>query len=116
MIRKKGNEIIVNQDFQGNFGLYIYENIKKNYFALSNSFLLLEEYLVDKQKISLNNDYANNLVISGLCSPSLYETMIKEINKISSNSFLIINIKDKSFKINYIDYETQTIPLESKDG
>lgn len=115
MIRKKGNEIIVNQDFQGNFGLYIYENIKKNYFALSNSFLLLEEYLVDKQNISLNNDYANNLVISGLCSPSLYETMIKEINKISSNSFLIINIKDKSFKINYIDYETQTIPLESKD-
>ena len=24
MIRKIGNEIIVNQDFQGNFGLYVY--------------------------------------------------------------------------------------------
>ena len=116
VIRKKGNEIIVNQDFQGNFGLYIYENIKKNYFALSNSFLLLEEYLVDKQNITLNKDFADNLVISGLCSPSIYETMVKEINKLASNSFIIINIKEKSFKINYINYETQTIPLESKEG
>ena len=83
---------------------------------LSNSFLLLEEYLIDKQNISLNKDYSNNFVISGLCSPSVYETMIKEINKISSNAFIIINIKDKSLKINYINYETQTIPLESKEG
>ena len=116
MIRKIGNEIIVNQDFQGNFGLYIYENIEKNYFALSNSFLLLEEYLIDKQNISLNNDFTDNLVISGLCSPSVYETMITEINKISSNVFIIINIEDKSFKFNYINYEEQTIPLESKEG
>ena len=42
--------------------------------------------------------------------------MVKEINKLASNSFIIINIKEKSFKINYINYETQTIPLGSKEG
>lgn len=116
MIRRKRKEIILNQDFQGNFGLYLYENIKTKYFALSNSFLMLEEYLIDKQNISLNKDFSNNLVISGLCSPSIYETMIKEINKIPSNTFIIINIKNKSFKFNYINYEEQSVPLESKEG
>ena len=81
---------------------------------MSNSFLLLEEYLIDKQNISLNKDFTNNLVISGLCSPSVYETMITEINKISSNAYIVINVDDKSFKLNNINYEEQTIPLESK--
>ena len=46
MIRKNKNKIVINQDFHGSFGLYAYENKEKNYFALSNSFLLLGEYLV----------------------------------------------------------------------
>lgn len=100
MVRKKELEIIIIQDFQGNFGIYLYENIKKDYFALSNSFLLLEEYLIDKQNISINKAYTDNFVISGLCSPSIYETMIKEITKIPSNAYIIINIKEKKFKVN----------------
>ena len=30
MIRKNGNEILINQDFYGSFGLYIYENTENN--------------------------------------------------------------------------------------
>ena len=52
MIRKIGDEIILNQDFCGSFGIYLYENKNKDYFALSNSFLLLEEYLVGKQNFT----------------------------------------------------------------
>lgn len=48
MIKKIGNEIKINQDFYGSFGLYIYENKDMKYFAISNSFLLLEEYLLGK--------------------------------------------------------------------
>ena len=116
MIRKEGDEIKINQDFQGNFGIYLYENQNKDYFALSNSFILLEEYLVDKQNISLNKDFTNNFVISPLCSPSIYETMIQEITKIPSNSYLIINIPNKTIKINSINYEENTIPIESEEG
>ena len=43
MIRKIGEEIRIDQDFYGGFGLYIYENKNTGYFAFSNSFLLLEE-------------------------------------------------------------------------
>ena len=62
MIRKIGDKIILNQDFCGSFGIYIYESKNKEYFALSNSFLLLEEYLVGKQNFTLNKYFADNLV------------------------------------------------------
>ena len=116
IIQKNGKEIIINQDFYGSYGLYIYENKESEYFAFSNSFLLLEEYLIDKQNLSLNKDYVDNFIITYLLSFSLEETLIKEIRQIPNNAFLVINQKDKSFKINYIDYKEETIPLESEEG
>lgn len=116
MIRVMKNEIWVNQDFHGSFGLYIYENKRNNYFALSNSFLLLEEYLIGKQNISLNKDFADNLILSYLCTTSIFETLIKEIISLPPNSFIIINKKNKTFKINYLDFKENTIPLESEEG
>ena len=116
MIRKKEKEIIINQDFYGSFGIYIYENKDENYFALSNSFLLLQEYMMKKKKLSLNKDFANHLIVTNLCSYSLEETMINEIKLLLSNTFIVINIEKKSFKINYIDYEENSISLESKEG
>ena len=116
MIRKKEKEIIVNQDFYGSYGIYIYENKVDNYFAISNSFLLLEEYLVGKQNFSLNKEFADNLIVTNLFSFSIEETLIKEIKQIPSNAFIVINISNKEYKIYYIDYKENTIPLESKEG
>jgi len=94
--------------------IYIYQNL--DYFALSNSFLLLEEHLIGKQNISFNKDFADYLIISGLCSLSIDETIIKEIKQIPTNAYLVININKKIFKIHYIDYKENTIPLESSKG
>ena len=116
MIRKIKEKIIINQDFYGCFGLYIFENKEDNYFALSNSFLLLEEYLMNKQNISLNKEFADNLIVTSLCSFSIGETLIKEIKQIPSNSFIVIDIKRKKYKINFIDYKENTVPLESEEG
>ena len=116
MIRKIENEIILNQDFSGCFGLYIFENKKENYFALSNSFLLLEEFLVGKQNISLNKDFADNFMVSPLWSNSIKETLINEIIKLPSNIVIKINIDKKQIKFQFIDYKENTIPLNSKQG
>ena len=96
--------------------IYIYQTKDKEYFALSNSFLLLEDYLSKKKSISLNIDFINHFLVSWLCSPSIYETMIKEITKIPSNSFITINIQTKSLKLYYIDYGENSISLESEEG
>jgi len=117
MIRKNENEIIINQDFYGSIGLYMYENKEEKYFALSNSFLLLEEYLLEKKKkLSLNKDFSDNLIVSSLCSYSIEETLINEIKQITSNAFIVINIKMKDLKIYYKNYEENSIPLESAEG
>ena len=116
MIRKIGEEIRISQDFCGSFGLYFYENKTSGYFALSNSYLLLEEYLIGKENFTLNKDFCNNLVISDLCTPSIHETMINEIMQIPTNAFIVLNIKKKGFKIYYIDYKEDSIPLESEEG
>ena len=116
LIRKFSNEIKINQDYFGSFGLYFYENIIKNYFALSNSFLLLEKHLKGKQNITFNKDYADNFIISGLCSPSINETLIEEIKKLPSNVEIIINIRENILRMNYIDYKENTIPLDSEQG
>ena len=58
LIRKMGEEIRIHQDFYGSFGLYLFEDKETGYFAISNSFLLLEEYLVGKHKFSLNKEFA----------------------------------------------------------
>ena len=42
--------------------------------------------------------------------------MIKEITRLPSNVFIVINTISKALRINYIDYKENTIPLESKIG
>ena len=116
MIRKIGKEIIINQDFYGSFGLYIFEKKEENYFAISNSFLLLEEYLLGKQIITFNKDFADNLIVTSLCSFSIEETLINEIKQIPSNAFLVIDTLKNTLKINYIEYQENTISFESKEG
>ena len=115
MIIKIGKELRLYQDFHGSIGLYIYENKDSGYFAISNSFLLLEQYLVGKENISFNKDFADNFIISTWISFSIKETMINEIIQIPSNAYIVINDK-KQLDIYYKDYKENTIPLESEEG
>ena len=66
--------------------------------------------------MTFNKDFADTLLVSRLCSPSIYETLIKEITILPSNSIITINILTKRFTLNYLDYKENTIPLESKEG
>lgn len=116
MIRKIGNIIKLNQDYYGNFGLYFYENKYINYFALSNSFYFLEEYLIGKQNFSLNQDFSDNFIISALFTHSIHETMIKEIIKLPSNIYITINIQKKELNLNSINFHENYIPFESEKG
>ena len=116
MIRKIRNKIIINQDFYSNFGLYFYERKDTGYFAISNSFLMLQEYLLGKQNLSFNKEYADNFIISELCSFSIHDTLINEIIQIPSNSYLVINIYTKKIKFYDLKYKEYTVPLESYEG
>lgn len=60
------NKIQISQDFNGNYGIYLYKH--QDIFVVSNSFLKLVDYVKDKYPISLNEDVAYSLMAFDLCS------------------------------------------------
>lgn len=113
-IIKSGDDIYIYQDFNGSFGIYIFE--KDDYFAISNSFIKLVDYIKCRHKITLNEDYAKYFISISLCSLSYSETLVNEIKVLPKNYFLNINLNTKYISLNFIDYKEQSISVNSDEG
>lgn len=108
------NSIIVEQDFMGGIGLYVYEFAGN--FVLSNSFAKLVDYLKGKYEFSFNKRFAESLISAGLCSLSHYETLVNEIMFLPRYYKLVIDKKDKTLNYEKIDYGENSIDLDSKEA
>lgn len=106
--------INISQDNIGSYGLYVYE--KDDYFAISNSFLKLVEYLENDYPMSFNNEYAEAFIFSGFCSFAYGETLVNEIEVIPSNSKIVINKKNSTLNLIKFDIDSRSIPINSKEG
>lgn len=60
-VLRKENEIHIYQDFIGCYGLYLYN--QNGFFAISNSFYKLTEYLKNKVKLNYDYDVANSFYL-----------------------------------------------------
>ncbi len=105
------DKITIHQDYIGCYGIYLFQN--KDYFALSNSFVYLIDYIKTKHKITLNKDYANYLLIGDLCSELYEDTMVNEIKMLARNAVIEIDKNNKSLKIDYIDYKEHTVDINN---
>ena len=108
------DEIRVKQDFVGSFELYVYQN--DDYFALSNSFLKLVEYLKDKVSLTLNRDFANSFLFADLCAFSYEETLVNEIKILPKEYEIVIDKSSKSLSYNIIDYDERSVDLDSREA
>lgn len=113
-IRRQDDKIVVYQDFVGCYGLYLFRN--NDYFALSNSFHLLVDHVKQKYPLSLNRDYANSLLVSDLVAVAYSKTMVEEIEVLDRNAVVTIDIPQKVFEIQFIDYCENTVSLNSEEG
>ncbi len=104
-------EIRISQDFVGSFGLYLYEQDK--YFALSNSFVFLVDFLKQKKPLTLDRDYINAYFLSDLTSMAYSETMVKEIRCLPKNVRIIINKNNGTLALKTVDYKENTVPIDS---
>lgn len=111
-IENNNNKITIKQDFNGSYGLYLFQ--KDNYFAVSNSFLYLVEYLKSKFELTYNYDYANTFIVCGLCSEVYEKTFINEITALSRDTE--IHIYDNIIQLLNIDYKEYSISIDSKEG
>ena len=109
------DEIVLYQDFNGSYGLYLYQN--EDYFALSNSFIKLVEYLKETEHvISLNKDYANAFLFAELVSIAYDETMVNEIESLPRNYEIHINKSDKRIDFKEIDFKENSVEMDSQEG
>ena len=110
-VENNNGKITIKQDFNGSYGLYLFQ--KDNYFAVSNSFLYLVEYLKSKFELTYNYDYANTFIVCGLCSEVYEKTFINEITALSRDTE--IHIYDNIIQLLNIDYKEYSISIDSKE-
>lgn len=113
-IIKENDKILIYQDFCGCYGLFVYQN--NDYFAISNSFIKLVDFLKDKVVINLNLDYAYTFISASPCSTVYKETLIKEIQVLPHNYVVNIDITSNHLNFLKIDYYEKTVSLTSKES
>ena len=109
------DEIKISQDYIGSYGIYYYR--RDDYFALSNSFLYLMEYLRDNhENISLNRDYANYYLSKGLVSNLSSPTLINEITMLPEDIIIHIDKNTGNIDFEKIQTKEQYVPINSKEA
>lgn len=113
-IKKTEKEILISQDFNGNFGLYYFKN--NNRVVFSNSFYYLVEYIRDKERITFNYGYHDALYASDYCSNSFSQTMVNEIKILPRNYIVHIDCFSGKHYFEKIDFKEHSISALSKKG
>ena len=114
-IESNNEAISLFQDHVGSYGLYLYKY--DDYFAISNSFLKLTEFLSKSDKpISLNEDYTNYYLSVELTVFVPDETLINEITMLPRNCIVHIDKESKKLTTEELDYEENTISLDTEEG
>ena len=117
-INRGKDSVTIHQDFNGSYGLFLFR--KGNYFALSNSFFYLLNYLKNQSalelNLELNKDYINYMLIQDVCSESYTDTPIKNIKLLDKDAVVRIGIAEPKITIENIDYKVNQYSLDSKAG
>ena len=113
-VEVKDGKITIKQDLNGCWGIYLFRH--GDYFALSNSFFRLLDYVKFRYPLTVNRDYCYQLIFNDLCSHVYSKTTINEIELVDRSAIIHISIANKNFEIELIDYKEHTISPDSKKG
>lgn len=100
-VKREDNHIIIRQDFIGSYEIYLY--MGNDYFALSNSFVMLVDHVKKAHKISLNSDYANLFIIDVRYSSVTDFVTCRDLTSSAPQKSLINNAWLKNFVTARID-------------
>jgi len=112
-IKRKPGQILISQDFNGSMGLYLYRS--GDYYAVSNSFFMLIQYLEDKKPLTPDMDCMKCFLSSWLVNLSYQRTAIQEITLVPSLSELVLDFSEGP-QIRYPDYRFNSVALDSPEG
>ncbi len=107
-------QVSIRQDYNGSYGLYLYQ--KNGYFALSNSFYYLLEYVKKKVSLTANEDYAKEFLLIPMVPVTCTETPIQEIQMLERDLEVRINKSTGALTLHKIDYEIASLSLNTQEG
>lgn len=113
-VEARDGKITIKQDLNGSWGIYLFRY--GDYFALSNSFFRLLDHVKFLYPLTINRDYCNHLLVNTLTSHAYSETAVNEIEMVERHMIIRINIAEKNFLFEPIDYKESSIPLNSPEG
>lgn len=111
-VEVKDGQITIKQDMNGCWGIYLFRH--GDYFALSNSFFRLLDHVKFHYPLTVNMDYCYQYLTDKVCSHAYLETAVNEIKLIERNAIVRVDIKEKNFHIDFIDYREHSVPLDSE--
>lgn len=113
-IRTDADEIRILRDAYGNYGMYLYE--EKDYFAISNSFWKLAEYLSKKRRLTLNERYRDYFSIEKCSSQIVEQTLINEIRVLGRTDEIRIDRRLKTIAYGNEENADCSVDLDSQQG
>ena len=114
LVKRVSGGIEITQDATGCFGLFLYRD--GTYWALSNNFSKLLDYLKDKHKLTFNREYADAYLIQQLCIAVYGETIIREIAWLDRRAIVFIDSSSGELSINLRRLREKTIPVGTEQG
>lgn len=113
-VTSNDNFIRIYQDYFGSYGLYLYKT--EDYFAISNSFMLLANYLSKNKALSFNDDFAKAYLGPQTSVLTYRDTLINEIDGLPKNCSVQIDKVKKTAEVCYYKQKETYIPIDSKEG
>ena len=114
LVKRTPEQIEITQDSMGCFGLFLFRHRK--YWALSNSFNHLLDYLKSAHKLSFNKDYADALLSQQLRVSVYGETIIREIQWLDRRAKICIDFASTKLSITYRNLNEKTISVDTMEG
>ncbi len=113
-VKRENESIVIYRDVNGSYPLFLFE--QGDWFALSNSFFLLVEYLKDKVDLDFNQDFANYMLAMDLVSEALEDTWVKQIKLLDKDAVVNIDVPNSKMSMSIKDWQINSIALDSKQG
>ena len=114
LVRQTSESIEITQDAAGCFGLFLFRS--GSYWALSNSFNQLLDYLNASHRLSFNREYADAYLSQQLCIAAYGETIIKDIVWLDRRAKALINPSTGELSLSYIPLPERRIPVDTAEG
>lgn len=113
-VEVRDGQITIKQDLNGSWGIYLFRH--GDYFALSNSFFRLLDYVKFRYPLTVNRDYCNYLISDGLCSIAYSETAVNEIRLVDRSAIVHINVVMQTLYTESIDYKEYSRSIDTEEG